>query len=332
MATKTTTKKTAATSAPVVNAEFNKVLEHIRKAAGWSIIGTAPNFAGLSSIGTTVMLNAKGQVEVSNLSNNLKKIASKEADAKTIARLVTEVNTAAIKASQAKPAPTAETTKTTKENKTMAPKKDDTKKAPEKKAAEVVPEVKPEKVIGKPVVNPAGESTPTFDSLKKVAETDEKTKEKLKGMWETFGVKYDFKVGNLTKALLAEGLWPASKDKDGDFKAGDDGLQVPVGYQKVYKEEKEQGIKGIGHLVNVAAASFGRHNMEKAEKEQTQAKGAKGVESTPDEKTLAKRLLQIEKLAINIDVEDLKNFLETSKAFAPALAMIKEQDAALSAL
>ena len=86
--------------------------------------------------------------------------------------------------------------------------------------------------------------------------------------------------------------------------------------------------------MNVAAASFGRHNMAKAA--QTPGENKKGgptpSESTPDEKTLAKRLNQIEKLALNIDAEDLKNFLEASKAFAPALALIKEQESALDAL
>jgi len=328
---KTTTTAATKQTAQIKNAGFDRVLESLRKASGWEIIGDANQQAALSSVGTRVMLAKDGSVDVSNLSFALQQIVSKTADAKTIARVVSDINDRAKKAL---------TTKNEKEKKEMAQKKATapaTKQTAPKEGEllpGLTPPAPPEKIVGKPLVNPAGEATPVFDALKKNAETDEKAKEKLTSMWENFGGQYDFKVGNLTKALLAEGLWPAAKDKDGAFKADEEGNQVPVGYQKVYKEEREQGVKGVGHLVNVAAASFGRHNMAKAATNPGENKkgGPTPSESTPDEKTLAKRLNQIEKLALNIDAEDLKNFLEASKAFAPALALIKEQESALDAL
>lgn len=331
-ATKKTTTTAAATkqTVQIKNAGFDRVLESLRKASGWEIIGDANQQAALSSVGTRVMLAKDGSVDVSNLSFALQQIVSKTADAKTIARVVSDINDRAKKALTTK----NEEEKKMAQKKVTAPVTKQTATAPKEDELlpGLTPPAAPEKIVGKPLVNPAGEATPVFDALKKNAETDEKAKEKLTSMWENFGGRYDFKVGNLTKALLAEGLWPAAKDKDGAFKADEEGNQVPVGYQKVYKEEREQGVKGVGHLVNIAAASFGRHNMAQALKVPGKKGGITPTGSTLDEKTLAKRLNQIEKLALNIDAEDLKNFLEASKAFAPALALIKEQESALDAL
>lgn len=194
---------------------------------------------------------------------------------------------------------------------------------------------KPARPIGKLPENPAGKDTPVYEALKKVVDTDTAVKAKLETAWAEFGKTYGFSVSNLTKALLAEGVWAAAKNEDGTLKAGEDGLAIPVGYQKIYKQEKEQGIKGIGHFVNVAAASFGRHNMTKNKERQPGTDGKDGVKGTdlpPDEKAIAKKMNQMEAIAIKLPIDELKSYLETSKAFAPALKMLIEENKALDAL
>lgn len=196
-------------------------------------------------------------------------------------------------------------------------------------------EEKPPKPIGKLPENPAGKATPVYEALKKVVDTDTAVKAKLETAWADFGQSYDFSVSKLTKALLAEGVWPAAKNDDGTLKAGEDNLAIPVGYQKIYKQEKEQGIKGIGHFVNVAAASFGRHNMTKKKEDQPGASsngGVNGADLPPDEKAIAKKMNQMEAIALKLPLDELKSYLETSKAFAPALKMLMEENKALDAL
>lgn len=186
-------------------------------------------------------------------------------------------------------------------------------------------------VVAKPLVNPAGTSTPVFEELKAACDKTEKVESVIKSMWEEIGKKFNNSISGITTALLAEGLWPARKDAKGRLVADPDGNQVPAGYQAVYKAEKENGVKGVGHYVNTAAAAFGRINMEKGRKE-ADAKGPKTPPDTPTEKQLNKLLLQLESAAQKLTAGQLKEWLETSKTMQPVLDAIVAEQTALGEL
>jgi hypothetical protein len=330
-----------ATSVPV----FASLLLKLQKANGWTVTGLKAEsnkgiVVALARNNQAILISNEGgstRLPVKDLTVNqaVKAIVDFNQRDKTSIKPV-PVSPVANKTSEVTQMNTATTAKSIVEKATG--KKATGKKAPVAtgQKAPVAPPVKEEKVkvIGKPVVNPAGKATPVFDALKATVETDKKVKAKLEETWNQFGEKYEFKVGNLTKALLAEGLWPSAVDKDGDFKAGDDGLQIPVGYQKVYKQEKESETKGIGHMVNVAAASFGRHNMTRAITDKPDVGDGTTTtgEETLDEKQINKRLVQLEKLVISLPADVVKEWLDNSKALRPIMEAYMEEQKTLEAL
>lgn len=344
----TTKKSDTLTMAELLNIANPKFQQH-----GWKV----GKLCTTSPCGTVVTLSKSGKaIDVVNTQGNVKETLRGIVTAKDLIIEVAKLDKIAQVAIKTK---TPEKAQQQKEEKVMAskttPKKTDkendvvgpnhpnnpipadapgiNKNAGQKSAPKN--EEKPAKPVGKLPENPAGKATPVYEALKKVVDTDTAVKAKLETAWEEFGKTYDFSVSKLTKALLAEGVWAAAKNDDGTLKAGEDGLAIPVGYQNIYKQEKEQGVKGIGHFVNVAAASFGRHNMTKKKEEQTGTDskgGTKGADLPPDEKAIAKKMNQMEAIALKLPLEELKSYLETSKAFAPALKMLMEENKALDAL
>lgn len=348
------TTKTNKKEETILNPVLDSVFKKVAQANGWVINGMVAEHGD----GTKIALARNSQaIVISNNGSNTRVPIGDDTPANVIIKAVIDFKKRVKEGLKTRSdsdtievQPESKQQTTTKEKTTMATQTAAQKKAAKRKAdaakkaatTGTVPDPKPQqaapaKVIGKALVNPAGKSTPIYDALKTNAETDIKIRAKLEQTWIEFGTQFDFKVGNLTKALLAEGLWPAAKDKDGDYKADPDGNQIPVGYQKVLKEEKKAGNKAIGHMVNVAGASFSRHLKKVKDEEQTanaEAARAAGtpVEETLDEKAINKILINLEKGINKLETKTIKEWLESSKGIKPALDMILEEAKDLAAL
>jgi hypothetical protein len=343
------------------------VLNHVSKANGWSV----KDDAAISAIGTMVRFTAKtcvisngSQKMTLKLGTEIKPIVSQiivmenkakeqaktaktpaKADQTNEVKPMTEItpNTVAknkaaaaaklAAATKAKDALNLLGSEVEGETEAVTPPVKETKppKAAKPPKAPKAPKAEKPVVVAKPLVNPAGTSTPVFEELKAACDKTEKVESVIKSMWEEIGKKFNNSISGITTALLAEGLWPARKDAKGNFVADPDGNQVPAGYQAVYKAEKENAVKGVGHYVNTAAAAFGRINMEKGRKE-ADAKGPKTPPDTPTEKQLNKLLLQLESAAQKLTAGQLKEWLETSKTMQPVLDAIVAEQTALGEL
>lgn len=72
--------------------------------------------------------------------------------------------------------------------------------------------------------------------------------------------RFAYSIKPLVAALVEEKSWPVQEDG------------TPWGYQKVYKAEKENGLKSFGHMVNRSAERFSALNPENiAKREQAKA-------------------------------------------------------------
>lgn len=117
------------------------------------------------------------------------------------------------------------------------------------------------------------------DALKAAFYADNKANMGYKMLGERFG----YSVEPMIAELVAEGVWP-TREKDG--------VQVPIGYKAVLKNEKETNRVSIGTLVNRASERFtmlNPANIAKKEAEKVEAAKRKLEDAALGAGALAKK-------------------------------------------
>lgn len=176
------------------------------------------------------------------------------------------------------------------------------KKAPQKKAAPAAPQ--------RPA---APQGTPVFDELNTAVVETESAEKNIEGIWGPMAKKYNFSVVPVIAALHAENKWPDKMGKNGQ-PINKDGFTVPAGYKSVYQAERESGLQGVGHLINVASRMFSKYNPDK---EENASKGNRQGE-TKQQRTIKalstdEILTKLSDLFASLSPEDRRSWLDSDQ-------------------